>query len=103
MVGSGGDRLGQRRGPPFLAGFSEEDSWALAFIGLAAMNVYVLSVLLTAYRRGERWASRVTWVPVAIYALVTFYADEGAYYLGTAAVMAIAQLLTWSGFRDLAQ
>jgi hypothetical protein len=42
-------------------------------------------------------------VPVAIYALVTFYADEGPYYLGTAAVMVIAQLLTWSGFRDLTQ
>jgi hypothetical protein len=75
----------------------------LGVLGLAAMNVYVLSVLLTAYRRGERWAWRVTWVPVAICALVTFCADEGPYYLGTAAVMTIAQLLIWSGFRDLAQ
>ena len=83
-----------------LAGFSEEDSWAVAFLGLAAMNVYALSVLLTAYRRGEPWAWWVTWLPVAIYALVIFYADEGPYYLGRAAVMAIAQLLTWSGFRN---
>ncbi|HEU4750476.1 MAG TPA: hypothetical protein VFT54_05400 [Acidimicrobiia bacterium] len=87
-----------------LAGFAEEDAWVLAFFGLAAMNIYALVVLLTGYRRGERWAWWVTWVLVAIYALVIFYAhDAGPYYLGAAAVMAIAQLLTWSGFRDLAQ
>lgn len=43
----------------------------------------------------------VTWVFVAFYGLVFFYApDVGSFYLGAAAVMAVAQLLTWSVFRQ---
>jgi hypothetical protein len=36
--------------------------------------------------------------------LVILYApDAGPYYLGAAVVMAFAQLITWSGFRQTAQ
>ena len=67
---------------PFL-GFASGDDQVLAFLALAAMNIYALVVLLTAYRRGERWAWWVTWVFVAFYGLVFFYApDVGSFYLG---------------------
>lgn len=52
---------------PFL-GFASGDDEVLAFLGLAAMNIYAVVVLLTGYRRGERWAWWVTWVMVATYA-----------------------------------
>jgi hypothetical protein len=68
------------------------------------MNIYALVVLLTGYRRGEPWAWWVTWAMVGIYGLVILYApDAGPYYLGAAVVMAFAQLITWSGFRQTAQ
>lgn len=36
-----------------------------------------------------------------VYAMTTLYApDAGRYYQGAAVVMAVAQLLTWSGFRQ---
>jgi hypothetical protein len=83
-----------------LAGFAEGATEVFVFFSLAAINIYALAVLLTAYRRGERWAWWVTWVMVAIYALTTLQApDEGRYYLGTAVVMGAAQLLTLSSFR----
>jgi len=85
---------------PFL-GFASGDDEVLAFLGLAAMNLYAVVVLVTGYRRGERWAWWVTWVMVATYALVILYApDAGPFYLGGAVVMAFAQLLTWAGFRQ---
>jgi hypothetical protein len=38
---------------------------------------------------------------VAIFGITILYApDAGRYYLGAAVVMAVAQLLTWSGFRQ---
>lgn len=40
-------------------GFASGDE--LAFIGVAAMNLYAVVVLLTVYRRGEQWAWLVTW------------------------------------------
>lgn len=71
-----------------------------AFFALAGINIYALSVLLTAYRRGERWAWWVTWVPVAVYGMTILYApDLRPYYLGPAIVLAVAQLLTWPAFR----
>jgi hypothetical protein len=71
------------------------------FFSLAALNIYALALLLTAYRRGERWAWWITWVMVAIFGITILYApDAGRYYLGAAVVMAVAQLLTWSGFRQ---
>jgi hypothetical protein len=80
-------------------GFASGDE--LAFIGLAAMNLYAVVVLLTVFRRGEQWAWLVTWVLIATYALVILYAPVvGPWYLGAAVVMAFAQLLTWAAFRQ---
>jgi hypothetical protein len=84
-----------------LTGFAEGDAEVFVFFSLAALNIYALALLLTAYRRGERWAWWITWVMVAIFGITILYApDAGRYYLGAAVVMAVAQLLTWSGFRQ---
>jgi hypothetical protein len=81
-------------------GTAATDMEVAAFFALAGINIYALSVLLTAYRRGEPWAWWVTWVMVAVYGMTILYApDLGPYYLGPAIVMAIAQLLTWPVFR----
>lgn len=83
-----------------LVGFAEDDAEVFAFFSLAALNIYALAVLLTAYRRGEQWAWSVTWATVGIHAMTMLYAPEaGRYYQGAAVVMAVAQLLTWSAFR----
>lgn len=88
---------------PF-AGFAATDMEVLAFFALAALNIYALAVLLTGYRRGERWAWWVTWVMIAIYGVTILYVpDVGRYYLGAAIVMAIAQLLTWPAFGEPVQ
>lgn len=72
----------------------------LMFWALAAMGIYTLSVLFVPYRRGERWAWWVTWVPVAIFAVVIFYAPmAGPYYLGIAGLMAVSQLATRPTFQ----
>ena len=47
-----------------------------AFFALAGINIYSLSVLLTAYRRGEPWAWFGTWVMVAIYGMTILYAPD---------------------------
>ncbi len=84
---------------PFLD-FVETDDQTLAILAFAAMNIYALTVLITAYRRAEAWAWWVTWVMVALYAVTILYAPiAGRYYLGGAAAMAFAQLLTLSAFR----
>jgi hypothetical protein len=86
---------------PF-AGFAETDTEELAFFALAVGNIYALVVLLTGYRRGERWAWWATWAMIAVYGITILYApDAGPYYLGAAVVMAIAQLMTWSAFRQV--
>ncbi len=73
----------------------------LVFVGYATVNVYALAVLLVSYRRGERWAWWATWAFVASYALAPVYDTEiGPFYLGAAALMALAQLSTWSAFRQ---
>lgn len=85
---------------PF-TGLADRDIETLAFFVLAAMNTYALVVLATAYRRGDPWAWWVTWVVVAIYGLTILYiSDAGRYYLGAAVVMAVAQVTTWSAFRQ---
>ncbi|MFP3883802.1 MAG: hypothetical protein ACLFWH_16000 [Actinomycetota bacterium] len=84
-----------------LAGFAETDDEVLAFFALAAMNIYALVVVVTAYRRGEPWAWWVTWIMIAIYGLTILYAPVvGPLYLGAAVVMAVAQLMTWSAFQQ---
>lgn len=73
----------------------------IMFLALAAMSIYALAVLLIPYRRGERWAWWVTWIHVAVFAVVIFSAPNvGPIYLGLAIGMAGAQLATRSTFRD---
>lgn len=99
VVITGGSVLNHVLGP--LTGFAEGDGEVFVFFSLAALNIYTLVVLFTGYRRGERWAWWVTWTMIVIYAMTTLYAPEaGRYYQGAAVVMAVAQLLTWSGFRQ---
>lgn len=99
VVITGGSVLNHVLGP--LTGFAEGDAEVFVFFTLAALNINVLVVLLTGYRRGERWAWWVTWTMIVIYAITTLYAPEaGRYYQGAAVVMAVAQLVTWSGFRQ---
>jgi hypothetical protein len=100
LVGIAGASVANHISAPFL-GFASGDDEMLAFLGMAAMNIYALVVLLTVYRRSERWAWWITWVFVAMYAAVILYAPVvGPYYLGAAIVMAFIQLMTWSGFRQ---
>lgn len=74
---------------------------AIMFWALAAMSLYAMAVLLVPYRRAERWAWWVTWVHVAIYAVVIVGAPQvGPIYLTLAVLMAVAQLATSSAFRD---
>jgi hypothetical protein len=97
VVINGGSVLNHVSGP--LTGFAQGDAEVFVFFSLAALNIYALVVLLTGYRRGERWAWWVTWAMVIIYGLTILYApDVGRYYLGAAVLMALAQLLTWSAF-----
>jgi len=98
VVIAGGSVLNHLLGP--VTGFAEGGDEVFVFFALAALNIYALVVLLTSYRRGERWAWWVTWSMIVTYAITTLYASEaGRFYQGTAVVMAVAQLLTWSGFR----
>jgi hypothetical protein len=102
VVISGGSILNHVLGP--LSGYAEGDAEVFVFFCLAALNTYALAVLLTSYRRGERWAWWVTWAMIAVYGITFLYAsDAGRYYLGAAVVMAIAQLLTWPAFRRSGQ
>lgn len=82
-------------------GLAATEMEVAAFFALAGINIYALSVLLTAYQRGESWAWWVTWVMVAMYGMTILYEpDLVPYYVGPAVVVAVAQLLTWSGFRQ---
>jgi hypothetical protein len=70
------------------------------FIGWTTMNVYALVVLLTAYRGGQYWAWWATWLMPASYALlILFDSAVGPGYLGVAALMAGAQMMTRPAFR----
>jgi hypothetical protein len=83
-----------------IAWFSENDDDRLLFAVFAGLNVYALAVLLRAFRRRERWAWLVTWVSVVVLGVTIAFAgpEIGIYYLFAAGVMAVAQLLTMSGF-----
>jgi FtsH-binding integral membrane protein len=85
-------------------GTAATDMEVAAFFALAGINIYALSVLLTAYRQGEPWAWWVTWVQVAVYGITILYApDLGPWYAGPVIAIAIAQLLTRPAFRSLKQ
>ena len=73
------------------AGSSDE---RMMFTLFAALDLYAVVVLLTAYRRGERWAWALTWVHTAAYAMafVAVGPGVGSLYLAVAGVAAAAQL-----------
>jgi hypothetical protein len=69
------------------------------FFAWAAFNLLAVFILAIPYRRGEKWAWYAIWAMVIPYALIIFLnSDVGPIYLGEAAVMAICQFLTFSGF-----
>ena len=73
----------------------------IMFWALTAMSIYAMAVLVIPYRRGEPWAWWVTWIHVAIFAVVIFSAPNvGPIYLGLAVGMAGAQLATRSAFQN---
>lgn len=66
----------------------------MMFALFAGLDVYAVVVLLTAYRRRERWAWALTWVHTAAYALAFVFLGPGigSIYLIVAGVSALAQL-----------
>ena len=73
------------------AGTADEQ---MMFALFAALDLYAMVVLLTAYRRRERWAWTLTWVHTAAYALAFVFLGPGiaSIYLIVAGVSAVAQL-----------
>ena len=67
----------------------------------AGLDLYAAVVLLTAYRRRERWAWAVTWVHTAAYALAFVFIGPGigSIYLIIAGVSAVAQLAALPSIR----
>ncbi len=84
-----------------VATFSENDTDRLMFVGFAALNIYTVIVLLTPYRTREPWAWGITWVSVAVFAICPLLIPPpiGTFYLGSAIVMAVAQLAALPDFR----
>jgi hypothetical protein len=69
------------------------------FLGWAAFNLYALLVIAIPFRQGARWAWITSWILVAVFAnLIFLNAQIGVYYLGAAAVMVVALLLTARAF-----
>ena len=83
-----------------IAGFSDNDTDRLMFAVFAGLNAYALIILLLPYRRRRFWAWSVTWVSVAVFAICPLWVEPpiGLFYLGTAVVLAIAQLATLPDF-----
>jgi hypothetical protein len=81
--------------------FAEDDPEPLMFALFAGLNVYQGAVLLVPYRRLEPWAWWLSWVSVGALALVFPLTDPeiGLFYLGGAAVSALAQAITFREFR----
>ena len=66
----------------------------MMFALFAGLDLYAVVVLLTAYRRRERWAWALTWVHAAAYASAFVFLGPGlgSVYLIVAGVSALAQL-----------
>jgi len=81
---------------------AEKDPEPLMFALFAGLNAYQAVVLLVPYRRLQPWAWWLTWVSVAAFALVFPLTDPelGSFYLGAAVVSALAQAITFRGFRS---
>jgi len=69
------------------------------FLGWTAFNVFSTVVLLSPYRRLEKWAWYLTWVPILAYGIIfLFDSSFGIYYLTAAGLMAFGQLLAGRSF-----
>lgn len=78
--------------------FAQSDTERIMFLGLAALDLLGLTVVLAAYRHGERWAWAAVWLPIVTTAAIVPYVNDrsiGTFYLGAALVMAAAQAATW--------
>jgi len=68
-------------------------------IAWATFMLYSVFVLLIPYRRGERWAWKITWVlvfPLAVLGLNN--PDAAPYFWSAAGLITVSQLLTRSAF-----
>jgi len=77
-----------------VATFAGTGDERMMFALFAGLDLYAVVVLLTAYRRRERWAWAVTWVHTAAYASAFVFLGPGigSIYLIVAGVSALAQL-----------
>lgn len=83
-----------------IATFSDNDTDRLMFAVFAGLNVETLIILLLPYRSRRFWAWAVTWVSVAVFAVCPIWVEPpiGLFYLGTAVVLAAAQLAALPDF-----
>lgn len=81
--------------------FAEDDIERLMFVVFAALNLVTVIALLIPYRSGDPWAWGITWVSVAVFAICPLLVAPpiGYFYLGSAVVMAVAQLVARPDFR----
>ena len=84
-----------------VATFASNGDERMLFTLFAALDFYAAVVLLTAYRRRERWAWALTWVHTAAYALAFVFIGPGigSIYLIIAGVSALAQLAALPSIR----
>lgn len=79
--------------------------WLDGHIAWLSASAYAFIVLITSYRRQERWAWYATWafgIPFLVFGLN--HLDEpmfGPFYVGAALIVAFAQLMTWSAFHRI--
>lgn len=80
--------------------FAEAGEEQLMFVLFGGVNAYAAAVLLSPYRRLQRWAWGATWIEVAAFAAAAplVGGGTGTGYLVVAAVAAIAQLATFRAF-----
>ncbi|GAB3742997.1 hypothetical protein [Microlunatus parietis] len=88
-----------------IATFSDTDDERLMFAVFAGLNALTLIILLLPYRQRQFWAWAATWVSVAVFALCPIWVAPpiGLFYLGTAVVLALAQLATLPDFTRAAK
>jgi hypothetical protein len=85
--------------------FAKTTTESVMFGAFAALQILALFVLFIPYRRKELWAWVAIWVSIIPFGLViTFGMDAIAvFYMATAAVMALAQLVTLPDLRETAR
>jgi hypothetical protein len=72
------------------------------FVTPASANLAAVVLLLLPYRRGRAWAWWAVWGEVTVTASVPFWTrpEVGLWYGGTAAVLAVGQLIALRRFRS---